>query len=172
MLILQALQRFDHRSLLTMQRSVSVLAVRSRAVSRTADGQLYILTILLVAWFADSGDRFLEHALLAFSIERAVYWVLKNTLRRRRPADLLPGFRSRIVASDEFSFPSGHTCAAFLFVTLLCAHFGLWLLPLYGWAAMVGMSRIYLGVHFPTDTVVGAALGVALALATAVHYTG
>jgi undecaprenyl-diphosphatase len=110
---------------------------------------------------------FLPHALLAFSVERVVYWIMKNSLKRARPAEALPDFKSHIIASDEFSFPSGHTSAAFLFVTLLTFHFGPVLVLLYPWAMAVAMSRVYLGVHFPSDTVMGAVLGSSLALTTA-----
>ena len=70
-----------------------------------------------------------------------------------------------ITASDEFSFPSGHTSGAFLVATALTI-----LLPpvgiagyLYGWAALVALSRVILGVHFPLDTLAGALLGGSLA---------
>jgi undecaprenyl-diphosphatase len=112
------------------------------------------------------GTAFLAHFLLALSAERVSYWVLKNSLRRKRPAQALPGFRSHIIAADEFSFPSGHTSAAFLFATIMVLNFGVFFLPLYCWSASVAMSRIYLGVHFPTDTAMGALLGVSIAYST------
>ena len=103
----------------------------------------------------------------AFAIERPLYFILKKSCKRRRPPAAIPGFTSIITASDEFSFPSGHTCGAFLFVTLLCALWGLWLAPLYLWAAFVGLSRVILGVHFPTDIFMGAILGIGIGLTVA-----
>ena len=50
-------------------------------------------------------------------------------------------------------------------VTLLCAFNGPALLPLYAWACAVGASRVLLGVHFPTDILVGALLGTSLGFA-------
>jgi undecaprenyl-diphosphatase len=102
--------------------------------------------------------------LLALGLERSLYWVLKNGLRRRRPEQLVPGFRSLIVASDQFSFPSGHSSAAFLLVTCLCIVYGAVALPMLTWAALVGLSRVILGVHFPGDIVAGASMGTAIAL--------
>jgi undecaprenyl-diphosphatase len=165
MRMLENIQLIDRRLLLLLGQSESWLAQHARPVSRTADGHLYVILPLVLSMVSELGDRLLFATALAFSAERAIYWVLKNTLRRKRPAQALPGFESTIIASDEFSFPSGHTSAAFLFATLLCLHFGPLLLFTYAWAMAVGMSRVYLGVHFPTDTLVGAALGTGLGLA-------
>jgi undecaprenyl-diphosphatase len=167
MRVLENIQDFDRRWLLLLQQSESWLALNSRFISRTADGHLYVLIGGLVALSVGTDSAFLSHALLAFAVERVVYWVIKNSLKRERPAEALPDFKSHIIASDEFSFPSGHTSAAFLFVTLLAFHFGPALVLLYPWAMAVAMSRVYLGVHFPTDTVMGAVLGSSLAFTTA-----
>lgn len=168
MRMLSSIQDVDRRTLLLLQQSQSCFALHSRTISRSADGHLYALLGGLFAAVASQGAAFLVHGLLAFAAERASYWVLKNSLRRKRPAQALPGFRSHIIASDEFSFPSGHTSAAFLFATIVVLHFGPVFLPLYCWSASVAMSRIYLGVHFPTDTVMGALLGTGIAYSTLV----
>ncbi len=153
--------------LLLLQQSQSWLAQHRREISRSADGYLYVVVGLAITLLAEQGEAILDHLIFAFTFERIAYWILKNGLRRKRPAEALPDFRSHIIASDEFSFPSGHTSAAFLFVTVLVVHFGALCLPLYAWAMAVGMSRVYLGVHFPTDTVMGAILGSSIALSTA-----
>lgn len=157
----------DRQWLLATHGSSHWLVRRSRGLSRTADGHLYVLLPLLLAAMTAQGIVILQHAALAFSGERALYWLLKNSFRRRRPAALMPGFHSRIIAADEFSMPSGHTSGAFLFVTLLALHYGPVAGILYIWAAAVGVSRVCLGVHFPSDTLLGAALGTALGLLTA-----
>ena len=147
------------------------LGAAARAISASADGWLYVLVPL--GWFALAGQAalgFMRIAALAWLCERSLYLVLKNTCRRRRPSELLAGFRSLIVASDRFSFPSGHTSAAFLFSGLCVHQFGpLAALLLYPWALAVGASRVVLGVHFPTDIAAGALLGTGmLFLATGV----
>jgi undecaprenyl-diphosphatase len=167
MRVLDSLQSADHRLLMLLQQSESWMAQHSRGISRTADGHLYVIFGSFAAIALADGEVFLRHILLAFAVERGVYWVMKNSLRRKRPAQALPDFKSQITASDEFSFPSGHTSAAFLFVTLLALHLGPAALLLYPWAAAVAMSRVFLGVHFPSDTVMGALLGTAIAVSTA-----
>jgi len=111
------------------------------------------------------GRTFFMLAALAFAIERIAYYVLKKNLKRRRPPAAIPGFKSLITPSDEFSFPSGHTSGAFLFTTLCVLWFGTVALPLYIWASLVGFSRVLLGVHFPGDILAGATIGTGVGFA-------
>lgn len=141
-----------------------VLAKTSRYVSKTGDGQLYVLVAGLLCWFDGLGSYFLQAILLGFCIERPVYFVLKNGLKRNRPQAALENFRSVITPSDKFSFPSGHTSAAFMMATIISFFIPALIIPLYFWAAVVGFSRVVLGVHFPTDTLVGMVLGISSAL--------
>lgn len=137
-------------------------ATLSKAVSHTGDGHLYVL-IALVALLADSntGRDFLLVGLTAFAIELPIYWLAKNTLKRRRPAEFSSLLHSHIVPSDKYSLPSGHSAAAFVMATLI-GHFypSLYLFSLV-WATAIAGSRILLGVHFLTDVLIGAALGIA-----------
>jgi len=137
----------------------------ARAVSRSGDGYYYFLLVLMLYWSGhDHGKSFLLALATGFAIELPLYWLLKNTLRRRRPYQKIPTYHAVIQAHDTFSFPSGHTTAAFMFAGL-SAFFVPLLAPLiYLWAACIGWSRIRLGVHFPTDILAGAGLGSVLAL--------
>lgn len=137
----------------------------SRWVSRSGDGFLYpLVAVVVYAVDPGLGRAFFVCAALAFLIERPLYFVLKNILKRGRPAQALPDFRSFIVPSDRFSFPSGHTSAAFLMATLLGYFIPALTALLFCWAAAVGFSRIFLGVHFPTDVLVGSTMGCSIAL--------
>jgi undecaprenyl-diphosphatase len=135
-----------------------------RYLSKTGDGQFYPLVVILLCWSGDGFDsQLFQVALLAFAIERPVYFILKNSFKRDRPEAALTNFHSFIKPSDQFSFPSGHTSAAFMMATLVSNLMPSLVIPLYFWASLVGFSRVLLGVHFPTDTLVGASMGMAIA---------
>ncbi|WP_236250606.1 phosphatase PAP2 family protein [Microbulbifer sp. ALW1] len=135
-------------------------------LSRSADGWLYLLSPLLIAIVNTAAALpFLYLCGAAFAIERSLYWAIKNTTKRNRPPESIPGLRSIVVANDRFSLPSGHTSGAFLFVTILSQSLNpLWALG-YFWAAGVGTSRVGLGVHYPTDVCAGALLGICVGFA-------
>lgn len=141
-----------------------------RAVSRSGDGLMQVLLPSLL-WLLDrdSGGRFFIATAIGFAIERPLYWVLKNGCQRRRPPEAIPSFSSVVTASDRFSFPSGHTCGAFLLAGLTSEFYPLLTLPLYLWSSAVGISRVALGVHFPTDILAGALIGSAIAWLVTAH---
>ncbi len=166
---LQSISRYDLRMLLWFMhtRHRQVWIALARAFSRSGDGLMQVLLPSLL-WFLDRshGAALFAATALTFALERPLYWVLKNSCQRRRPPEAIPSFRSVVVASDRFSFPSGHTAAAFLLATLTTEHYGALALPLYLWSSLVGLSRVVLGVHFPSDIVAGATFGSAIAWAT------
>lgn len=129
-------------------------------ISRTADGFCYpLMAMMLLAVDPASGRAFLTTAVLAFAIELPLYKLIKQFVKRDRPCEILAGVEGRVKPSDQFSFPSGHTAAAFLVATVLGNTYP-YLFPIAGaWALAVGFSRIYLGVHYPTDVVAGMLLG-------------
>ena len=98
------------------------MAKVSRYVSRTGDGGLHVLVMAFLYWQEGSRSLALQAMLLAFAIERPVYFILKNGFKRNRPEAALKNFHSLIKPSDQFSFPSGHTSAAFVMAALL-GHF-------------------------------------------------
>ena len=97
------------------------------------------------------------------TINLVIYRITKRHFARQRPFVACPGVRACVPCLDEHSFPSGHTLHAVAFGTLLCAYYpGLaWVvLPFVG---LVAASRVVLGLHFPSDVLVGAALGAFMA---------
>lgn len=99
--------------------------------------------------------------------------LLKEVVGRPRPYVTLgevdardPRHRGERVL-DPNSFPSGHTSLAFALATSLSLSHPEWYVagPVLGWAAATGASRVWLGVHYPSDVLAGAALGAGGALA-------
>jgi undecaprenyl-diphosphatase len=131
------------------------------AISRSGDGYLYPV-MALVFWLVDRrlGAMLFLSALVAFGIELPLYKLIKHIVRRSRPCDALGFIEGRIPIVDRFSFPSGHTAAAFVMAIVVNAFHPSLSPIMYSWAGLVGFSRIYLGVHYPTDVLAGMVVGI------------
>jgi membrane-associated phospholipid phosphatase len=90
----------------------------------------------------------------------ALNTAIKFTVRRRRPA--LPGLPPLMGTTTGLSFPSAHAATSFA-GALAYRRRGLPAAPLYGLAGAMAASRVYLGVHYPSDILAGALLGTAVA---------
>ncbi len=134
-----------------------------RWVSRSGDGYTYAIIALIIVFQQTEQSWLLINALmLGYAIEVPLFSGLKRLLKRQRPYQKFPHFSAIIRAHDQFSFPSGHTTAAFLFAGVLSYFFPHWQLLLYCWATAIGFSRVLLGVHYPGDIVAGALLGLSI----------
>ncbi len=90
--------------------------------------------------------------------------LVKRTASRPRPDPQVLGFSALTEHPDRFSFPSGHTTAAFAVAVALTGE-GQFLGPAaMALATGIGLSRVYLGAHYPLDVAAGAVLGSAAGL--------
>lgn len=86
---------------------------------------------------------------------------LKNLVARTRPYEVIEGLHLLIEPQSDFSFPSGHSCASFaaamVYYRMFPKKYGV---PAVVLAALIACSRLYVGVHYPSDVVVGVCIGV------------
>ena len=90
---------------------------------------------------------------------------MKYTFDRQRPYEKYPDLIHPVSTEPDPSFPSGHTAAAFSLATSLSITYPKWyvIAPSAVWACGVGLSRINQGVHYPSDVMTGAAIGIGCA---------
>ncbi|PAY03080.1 phosphatase PAP2 family protein [Pseudoalteromonas sp. HM-SA03] len=132
-------------------------------LSKSGNGGLYVLVAIACALFMEQlGQQLALTVILAFVIERPLYFYLKNRFARLRPCDCY-AVKALLTPSDKFSLPSGHSAGAWLYATCLMEQIPLAAFPLMIWASGVSLSRVIVGVHYPLDVVLGAAMGVACA---------
>jgi len=87
--------------------------------------------------------------------------IIKNWVARIRPYELIQGLECIVKKADDFSFPSGHTtnslaCAWVLFRRAPKK----WGVPALVLAILISLSRLYVGIHYPTDVIGGAVIGI------------
>lgn len=132
-------------------------------------GAVWVLLLGSMAAFGKKTGRKIALAgLAALAIGFASSELLKELTMRPRPFLALPDVRLLIPEPSSYAFPSGHTTSAFAAASgaVLAARRLLGRVPLWGWgmlalAAAIAYSRIYVGVHWPTDVAAGIALGAA-----------
>lgn len=138
------------------------IAILSQMLSTMGNGPLYALIgIALWIWGGSEGKSLFYAGVIAYCFELPIYYVLKNSIKRDRPCYKIVDVVSLITPSDKFSFPSGHTAAAFVFANVVVAFFPVLAIPVYFFATLVGLSRVMLGVHYPGDILAGMVLGLA-----------
>jgi undecaprenyl-diphosphatase len=138
--------------------------------TRLGDGWLWLITGLLLVASGGHGLDVLRAAAAATAAANALLVPLKRRFRRPRPCEREPNphfasaYRPQF-RGDSFSFPSGHSLNAFAVGTVVALAFPALAPIAFLIAASVAASRVFLGLHFLTDVVVGAALGAALGAA-------
>jgi undecaprenyl-diphosphatase len=92
-----------------------------------------------------------------------LFLVVKKVCHRKRPCELAPHCWAALRPPDPFSFPSGHTISAFAIALSVGFFYPDMLAVLLLAATTIAVSRIVLGMHFVSDVVIGAMIGMGLA---------
>jgi len=134
------------------------------SATRLGDGWLWLATGLVLLALGAPGLRVFAASAAAAGVANIALVLLKRRFRRVRPCahGENPVFAVAplgLFADDRFSFPSGHTLNAFAIGTPIALHFPAAAPALFLVAASVGASRVVLGLHFVTDVLAGAILG-------------
>ena len=136
-------------------------------VSRLGDGVFWYVLILampwLTSWRVPTAAAHMAVTGLAASVLQVV---LKSSLARERPFVTFPAIACGTAPLDRYSFPSGHTLHAVCFTTIAIAYVPMLAWILVPFTALVMASRVILGLHYPSDVVAGAVVGLALAVAS------
>lgn len=164
-----------------------VKAPAFRALMRGADYSAYPVFVgaPIAAWggvwlLRDGDDRSDAYQLTLTQVMTYLGVVgLKHAIRRPRPYHDVPGIQARKALyqpqgrkRSTFAFPSGHAALSFAIVTSWSLSHPRWYVigPGAAWATSVALSRVWLGLHYPSDVLGGAVLGIAIA--TGVHLLG
>lgn len=165
------LQYFDELEIdlcLRVNRYGRAAAVRHffSIVSRLGDGGAWLLlgVFALVLRGQHAVPLILNVAFTAV-VGVMLYKLLKRRLIRERPYITNAGILCGTPPLDRYSFPSGHTLHAVSFTTLFGEFEPLLLVIAAPFALLVAISRVVLGLHYPSDVLAGAAIGAALAVA-------
>jgi undecaprenyl-diphosphatase len=129
-------------------------------VSRIGNGAVwYTLIATLPWWGGDPGWTCALYMAALGAVNLVFYKALKQCVARPRPYIACPGICPRCRVLDEFSLPSGHTLHAVSFSLVLAHDYPPLGWPLWGLTALIALSRVVLGLHYPSDVLVGAAIG-------------
>ena len=136
-----------------------------RLITTLGNGGIFwiVLTVLMLA-FRKSRRTGIQCAVSMLLAMLVVNVTIKPLAARIRPYDLAEGLSILISRPHDFSFPSGHASnslsCAWVMLRTLPKKYGV---PAFVLAVLIALSRLYVGVHFPTDVLAGAAIGIALA---------
>lgn len=124
---------------------------------------------LLLAWLAQDSWRLSAwHAFAAVVLSHLPVFIIKRVFKRLRPYQALEQVYTVSKPLKDPSFPSGHTTAVFAWLTPFVLGCGAAWPLIWPLAALMGLSvawsRIYLGLHYPSDVAIGSIIGVGSAI--------
>jgi undecaprenyl-diphosphatase len=161
--VAHAFQRFDRAELRFcryLNRSSGHTAVRRffSAISWLGDGWFWYALIVALPFIEGRWLPSIQMAVMG-AVGVTLYKLIKQRAVRERPFITHPAISCAAAPLDRYSFPSGHTLHAVSFTWIAASYYPEWAVPLTLFAVLVALSRVILGLHYPTDVAAGAILG-------------
>lgn len=131
---------------------------------------LFLIALLMIAPKYRSGLVLpLVLSLIAWGLSDLTGNFFKHLFERQRPFEVLEHV-NKLVSAGSFAFPSNHAANAFAFATGIAWFFRKAALPFLLLALIVALSRVYVGVHYPSDIIAGSVLGTAVSFSVLFLY--
>ena len=130
-----------------------------RIFTFTGEWWMYIsYAIITVLINPEIGKDAIKLGLVAYGLHYPSYYVIKNITKRQRPFEKYQEVKALVNPPDKYSLPSGHSSGTMISALITTSFFD-GLTFLFFWPVIVGLSRVFLGVHFISDTILGLILG-------------
>lgn len=165
-LYLDRMHQLDSNMCVAVNQTSQYRLIRNcfRIVSRLGDGVIwYTLMIGILCKEGASGVQPVLHMALAGLLGTLAYKWLKGKTLRPRPYEVCQDIFLTGKPLDKFSFPSGHTLHAVVFGIVALTYYPMLAVVIVPFIMMVGLSRVVLGLHYPSDVLAGALIGTAIA---------
>ncbi len=157
---------WEHELLLWIQNTVRTDALTPvmKAITHLGDAGIFWILLTLVLLIIPKTRKAGLCSLCALLGSLVLNnFLLKNIVARTRPYEVIEGLELLVARAKDYSFPSGHSAASFASATAVFRNvpkkYGAWALVL---AALIAFSRLYIGIHYPTDVLAGTLDGILL----------
>tara|TARA_B100000686_G_C16682259_1_gene912644 strand:- start:246 stop:752 length:507 start_codon:yes stop_codon:yes gene_type:complete len=130
-----------------------------RSITYTGEWWMYVVYgIIITIIDYHKGYEALQMGLIAYGMHYPIYFLIKNMSKRNRPFEKYENIKALVKPPDKYSLPSGHSSASTISALIIVSVFGSMELLII-WPITVGLSRVVLGMHYPSDSIIGIILG-------------
>ncbi len=165
---MSAILEWDASVLLWIQENMrtDLMTTIMKAITRLGDGgSLWIVLAIIFLAINKTRKVGVASALALIITFVTVNLGIKNMVARIRPYEVIEGLTNLVGKQSDFSFPSGHSAHAFavgvVILIMMPKKIGV---PIFTISILMAFSRLYVGVHYPTDVIAGVVLGTVIAL--------